>query len=493
MPDRIAVLCIDDDRDVVELTATFLERESERFDVDVATAPELVLADTEFSTYDCLVCDYDMPEIDGLELLEAVREGHPELPVILFTGRGSEEVASEAISRGVTDYLQKGRGTEQYLVLANRIQNAVGAYRAQRERRRHLRAIETATEGISILDESGHFLFVNEAYADLYGYDREAMVGEHWSLVYPAEEVETISDEILPQVRADGYWQGETRGRRADGSTFLEDHRLTVTDSGELVCTVRDLSEHRARVRRFEAIFHNTYTFVGLLDPDGTLIEANETALRFADVDREEVLGNPLWETHWFQNSPRSREVAREAVETARKGELFRDELAVQGRDQTAIIDFTVRPVRNDAGEITLLVPEGRDITERRETSRRLETLMETVPGILYRCAAEPGWPIEELRGQVEAITGHDPATLVENSERFDAQLIHPDDRELVRDAVTAARDSEESFTVEYRLCTADGTTIDVWERGRWRFDLAGEPIAIEGYITDVLPRRDDD
>ncbi len=70
-----------------------------------------------------------MPGIDGLEFLQAVRERYPDLPFILFTGEGSETVASDAIAAGVTDYLQKGSGTEQYELLANRIRNAVRARR----------------------------------------------------------------------------------------------------------------------------------------------------------------------------------------------------------------------------------------------------------------------------------------------------------------------------------------------------------------------------
>ncbi len=82
-------------------------------------------------TFDCVVSDYDMPERDGLDFLEALREDAPDLPFILFTGEGSEEVASDAISAGVTDYLQKEQGTGQYTVLANRIEHAVEERRAK--------------------------------------------------------------------------------------------------------------------------------------------------------------------------------------------------------------------------------------------------------------------------------------------------------------------------------------------------------------------------
>ena len=113
------VLHVDDDPQILDLAATFLEREGEDIAVETATDPTEALdrfIEGEFESgvpFDCIVSDHDMPGMDGLEFLEAVREDHPELPFILFTGKGSEEIASEAITAGVSDYLNKGSGTDQ--------------------------------------------------------------------------------------------------------------------------------------------------------------------------------------------------------------------------------------------------------------------------------------------------------------------------------------------------------------------------------------------
>jgi CheY-like chemotaxis protein len=79
-----------------------------------------------------------MPEMNRLELLDAVRREHSEIPVILMTGGGSEKTASESISAGVTDYLRKGTGRRQFVALANRIENAVSHRRAERAVRRQI-------------------------------------------------------------------------------------------------------------------------------------------------------------------------------------------------------------------------------------------------------------------------------------------------------------------------------------------------------------------
>lgn len=128
--DQATVLCVDDDPDLVALTASLLEGSNERFETITETNPRAVIDRLAEQSVDCVVSDYDMPEMNGITLLESVRERYPALPFILFTGKGSEEVASTAIAHGVTDYLQKATGEEVYELLANRVANAVAQYRA---------------------------------------------------------------------------------------------------------------------------------------------------------------------------------------------------------------------------------------------------------------------------------------------------------------------------------------------------------------------------
>jgi len=128
----VSVLHVDDDRDFADLTASYLEREADDLAVETASSAAEALERLSDEAFDCVVSDYDMPGTDGIEFLERVRETWPDLPFVLFTGAGSEAVASDAIRKGATDYLRKETGTEQYALLANRIRNAVEQYRASR-------------------------------------------------------------------------------------------------------------------------------------------------------------------------------------------------------------------------------------------------------------------------------------------------------------------------------------------------------------------------
>lgn len=126
----ISVVHVDDDSEFLSATVAFLTAQASDLEIESLTDPAAVLDHLESDDVDCVVSDYSMPEMDGLALLEAVRETWPELPFVLYTGRGSEELASDAIAAGVTEYVQKGVGTSHYDLLVRRIRNAVTAHRA---------------------------------------------------------------------------------------------------------------------------------------------------------------------------------------------------------------------------------------------------------------------------------------------------------------------------------------------------------------------------
>jgi len=375
----IRVLHVDDEPDVADLAATVLARDADGISVETATNAADALDRLREDAFDCVVSDYEMPGTDGIELLETVRDDHPDLPFILFTGRGSEAVASDAISAGVTDYLQKGAGTEQYELLANRIRNAVERTRAERARKRHLKAIETAREGISILDADGEFIYVNEAYAELYGYDPAEMLGEHWALVYPDDEVEATREEVLPLVEERSYWHGETTGLRADGTTFPEDHVISNTDQGDLVCTVRDLSDRRERqaeLRLKTRVLEEAPIGITIAEP-----ATEDNALRYVNDHFEELTGydadESIGQNCRFLQGEGTREEPVAAMRAAiRNAEPVTVELRNYRADGTEFWNrVTIAPLVGDDGDVENWVGFQEDVTERKERDRERAAL----------------------------------------------------------------------------------------------------------------------
>jgi CheY-like chemotaxis protein len=151
---RTELLLVDDGEAVLELSATFLKREFDDPAVTTVADPTAELEELERAEYDCAVCDYEMLALDGLELLEQVRKTGSRVPFVLFTGKGSEGIASRAISAGVDEYLQKG-GPEQYPILVKKVENLVRKRRSETQVNRSLLALEAAHDGIGSSARTG--------------------------------------------------------------------------------------------------------------------------------------------------------------------------------------------------------------------------------------------------------------------------------------------------------------------------------------------------
>ncbi|WP_324663760.1 response regulator [Haloarcula sediminis] len=119
----IDVLLVDEDRDVLEIVQTFLGQEDD-LEVTSEIDPETALDMALTGEYDVVVSDYKMPRLDGLELCTELRERERTIPFLLFSAREPADVRPAADDAGVTDFVQKGTGTEQYSVLAEKIRDA---------------------------------------------------------------------------------------------------------------------------------------------------------------------------------------------------------------------------------------------------------------------------------------------------------------------------------------------------------------------------------
>ncbi len=130
--------------------------------------------------------------------------------------------------------------------------------------------------------------------------------------------------------------------------------------------------------RRFRAIFDHTFELMGLLTPSGTVLEANQTALDFAGVDRKQVRGRKLWETPWFAHSADAQDRAKNAVAEAARGRFVRYEDVLAGANGTRLaVDCSLTPIVDTYGQVVLLIPEGRDITARKLVEEELHKAKE--------------------------------------------------------------------------------------------------------------------
>jgi PAS domain S-box-containing protein len=202
----------------------------------IDTSPEDLVGKTIYE-----VDPYSEEDIELLEpLMESTLDGNEETMEIPYEGR-----VFEVHSVPLRD--DTGSVTGGFFIS----QDITEQHRRQRKLEARSAAIAASTDGIAILDGDGTYMYVNQAHADIYGYDSpDAFGGNSWQMCYGERERERFEIEVMPTLNAEGQWRGEAIGTREDGTTFPQELSLSVTDDGRVICVVRDISERKERERQ---------------------------------------------------------------------------------------------------------------------------------------------------------------------------------------------------------------------------------------------------
>ncbi|MFC1670773.1 AAA family ATPase [Spirochaetota bacterium] len=258
--------------------------------------------------------------------------------------------------------------------------------------------VEESGEGLGWANLDSNILFLNKTLCRILEVENpEELYGKSVLSLYPEDMKHMLANEIFPIILKEGIWTGEltilsTKGKEVptQNSLFLlkdsEGNPLffgnVVTDITERKRAEEELSKSRDRL--FRAIFDQTFQFIGLMTPDGILTEANKTILDFAVVEEHDVIGKPIWETIWWAHSKELQRKLRESVSKAAKGELVRLETFHRAKDgKLHFIDFSIKPIKDENGKVVLLIPEGRDITDRKLVEDELINLRNYLKNIL--------------------------------------------------------------------------------------------------------------
>ncbi|MFO7925503.1 response regulator [Natronomonas sp.] len=253
----IEVLLVDDNEQWAEFLASDLEQEADLEVTITLSANEALMTLRERDSIECVVADYIMPEIDGLQLLERLREEQPDLPFIFLTGQGSEDIASRAIKAGVSDYFRKDPSVDQSSLLANRITQAVGQYRLQRDLEESEERYRTITEqiwdGIVILRDD-RVLFCNERFTELTGYDETNLDGASFvgTVIHPDDR--NVVDETIRDVGQGNAQNDVFEARLVTSTEEVRDCEYTTRaipfeNDAATAVSIRDVTETKRRQR----------------------------------------------------------------------------------------------------------------------------------------------------------------------------------------------------------------------------------------------------
>ena len=228
--------------------------------------------------------------------------------------------------------------------------------------------------GLVIIDPETHRIVdANSAALQMIGCDKKSITGAvcH-QFICPAERGKCPitdldqkidrSDRILLQANGNRLPIIKSTGFISlDGRQYLLENFF---DNSERIRSETATAETKRIIR---AVFDQTFQFIGLMTPDGILIEANRSALKFSGIQESEVIGKPFWETPWWTHSNELQKELQQGIRSAAHGTFVRFEATHRAPDGTLhSIDFSLKPVCDDNGNVIYLIPEGRDITERK-------------------------------------------------------------------------------------------------------------------------------
>ena len=367
-----------------------------------ATNGNDALAATLEHRFSVAILDVMMPGMDGYELAGYLK-GDPatlHLPIIFVTAVYSEEERIfKGYESGGVDYIVKPYNPTMLLAKVrvfleldrarSELSRKITELTVSEERFRTL--VATIPNIVYRLDNEGRFTYLNDAIQVL-GYDRQELMGADFSVIIHPDDRDLVFAALDAHLKHDKSFMRASRLKTKNGDFrwFLCYGKASRDAQGNPVWMIGSLVDiHDRRIAqaqaleneaKFHAIFDNTFQFIGLLSPDGTLWEANRTFIDFGGFDLEQTKGKKFWEIPCWSSVPETVDQLKASISRAAAGEFMRFEVEAIGvGNRKAILDFSIKPVMDKNGEVTLLIPEARDISERKEFEKVLRQFKTTL------------------------------------------------------------------------------------------------------------------
>ncbi|MEM0449108.1 MAG: PAS domain S-box protein [Methanomassiliicoccales archaeon] len=502
--DVMRVLAVDDDESFAEVIKAFLEVEQGTV-VRVALSTKEARKKLEEDDYDAIVCDYQMPGEDGIEFLKWLRKEGEEIPFILFTGKGREEVAKEALNVGADGYLQKTIPLEPtFAELRHRINSVVHKRKAEellRQSEERLREIIEATPaGYFFIDSEGRFRKVNKAWLSMHGYDHEKeVIGKHFSLTQPPDYLPEAERVVARVLSGETISHGEAKRLTRDGRVLYHNYTARPVNlngsviglEGFLIDTTQHMLSERALVeaeQRLRGLFETMIDAVAvheiILDEggrpvDSRLLQVNPAFEALTGLSSDHVIGRTLREVipgledFWVERLGK--------VAMTGEPDRFVSYAKPMGKY------FSVSAYRNAPMQFTVIFE---DVTDRiiaeerlRESEAKYRTLFESASEAIVLAQGSMLLMVNPMAIELTGYSREEMLCLPLTT------FIHPDDRGMVTDIMTARAKGENApSSYQIRVLKKSGEV-------RWtdvkavRVNWNGRPASL-AYLTDITEMK---
>jgi len=419
----IRVLHVDDEAGFLKAAKQILEMQG-AFRVDTASSVEEATEKMTEKEYDAIVCDYIMPRRGGLQFLRELRDSGNNIPFIMFTGKGREEVAIEALNLGADHYINKiGKPETVYYELAHGVRQAVKTRQAEealRESEQRLRAmLVSSPDNVTVVDLHGNILECNQATLDMGGFSsKDEVIGKNALEFIAKKDHERAMEDLKKILEQDSIKNIQYTGLTKDGHEFPSECSVSVIkdSSGNpigFVSITRDITE---RKRAEEALrkSEEKYRDIVELAPDsiitantkGVVTSVNTIFTRLTGFSKDEIVGK-----HFTK------------VGTIRKRDLpmflkmFTSLLRGKAPEPFEVMwkhkDGTNHPTEI---HVTLVKSDGktvgfqaitRDITERKKAEEEMKIMLEKLMVLNEKLEVVGKLTRHDIRNKLQAVTSN--------------------------------------------------------------------------------------
>jgi|GEM_PF-3152538 len=397
----IKAALIDDDPSFLELTKKYIEKEPSNIIIKTYSSPTTFIKNQETTQFDVIISDYQMTEIDGLQLYREIKTKNQETPpYILLTGRGKEEIAMKALNMGVERYIQKtGNPKTLYKNLAQTITSEADKHRSHKKLRQKEARLKSFIEGnkdpIYIIDENLQYIYANQTAKQTHG--QKNLKGKNYRDHHTEKEAERLKKYIQKALK-----NNETQIYTSKTNQRYIENTITpiqTKDRDEVTVIARDITKQRERQRKllkYKEIIQQTQDPTMIKNKEGKITLANQATAKKLRKTKEELIN-----THINQHIPEKIgkglwKYEKRAIEWNETVE-FTMEIPLGNTEHH--IEITSTPLQNKENKPEGVIVKWRDITKEKtmeqglreeiinrfESERKLETLLNSIPSpVIY-------------------------------------------------------------------------------------------------------------
>ena len=380
---KIVALFVDDEPALLDVAKTFIENEGD-IQVEVTTSSISALEMLEQQRYDAVVSDYQMPEMNGIDLLKALRDRGDRTPFILFSGKGREEVVIEALNNGADFYLQKGGNTKvQFAELSNMIRRLVSQRRSEIalwESEQRYRSFVQNFKGIAFRARFDFTpLFFHGAWESITGYtDDELDSGKiNWPEIVHPEDLPKFRETGINLREVPGFSvEREYRIVRKDGDVRWVHEVITNVLDGSgrpeaVDGVIHDITDRKVaeeavahNLLHFKALIENASDIIAVVDQSGVLRYISPSVTRILGYETKELMQVPVLDLIHPDDLERLKGLIYRAL-SKEQVHSFTD-CRVKSKDGTWIVLEATGRLSEDFDDGPRIIFNARDATERR-------------------------------------------------------------------------------------------------------------------------------